>query len=228
MAPPSGGESHRRPDSPTGLAEAARDAGVHDERLLDVMARLPRTEFVPSELDRYAHLDEPVRIGHDQVTTQPSLVATMVEALALEGEEKVLEVGTGYGYQTAILASLADEVWSIELWPEMTEAARRALAAQGIGNAHLIIGDGTLCLADQAPLNAIIVTAAFPQVPQPLADQLAPHGRLVAPIGPGGREEVVLFTKQEKRLIRVRTLTPASFVRLYGKHGYPREQTAPP
>ena len=224
--PVSGPEPHRQPASPADLADAARAAGVQDARLLAVMARLPRAEFVPPELDRRAYLDEPVRISHDQVTTQPSLVATMVEALELAGDEKVLEVGTGYGYQTAILANLADEVWSIELWLDMTEAAHRALATQGLGNVHLIVGDGTLGLRDQAPFDAIIVTAAFPHVPPPLAGQLARRGRLVQPIGPGGREEVVLFTKDEQRLLRVRTLVPASFVRLYGEHGYPLERAA--
>jgi protein-L-isoaspartate(D-aspartate) O-methyltransferase len=202
---------------------AARAAGVQDERLLAVMACLPRVKFVPADEVRGAYRDEPVRISHEQVTTQPSLVATMAEALALAGDEKVLEVGTGYGYQTAILANLANEVWSIELWPDMTEVARRALAAQRLGNVHLIVGDGNLGLPDQAPFDAIIVTAAFPQAPRPLADQLARRGRLVQPVGPGGREEVVLFTKDDQRLIRVRTLVPASFVRLYGEHGYPLE-----
>ena len=158
------------------------------------------------------------------MTTQPSLVAKMVEALALHGEEKVLEVGTGYGYQTALLAMLAREVWSIELWHDMTDAARAALAKVGIENATLLVGDGTLGLADQAPFDAIIVTAAFPTVPPPLADQLAEGGRLVQPIGPGGREDVRLFEKRGERLDVERSVTGAYFVRLYGEHGYPLEQ----
>jgi protein-L-isoaspartate(D-aspartate) O-methyltransferase len=118
--------------------------------------------FVPTELAASAYLDEPVALSHKQVTTQPSLVAKMVEALALRGHEKVLEVGTGYGYQTALLAMLAREVWSIELWQDMTDAARTALVKIGIGNATLLVGDGTRGLPEQAPLDAIIVTAAFP------------------------------------------------------------------
>ena len=193
---------------------------MRDERLLAVMARLPRAAFVGGAPAARAYLDEPVRISHGQVTTQPSLVATMVDALALAGGEKVLEVGTGYGYQTALLASLAREVWSIELWSDMTGTARGALEAQGITNAHLVVGDGTLGLPEHAPFDAIVVAAAFPAVPGPLIDQLVAGGRLVQPIGPGGHEDVVLFDKQEQALVRRRTLTGARFVPLYGPHGY--------
>jgi protein-L-isoaspartate(D-aspartate) O-methyltransferase len=210
--------------SPADLARAARRAGVRDQRLLDVMARLPRAPFVPPAAAGQAHLDQPVPISHRQVTTQPSLVATMVESLALAGSEKVLEVGTGYGYQTALLANLAREIWSIELWPDMTDVARRALAAQGIDNVHLVVGDGTLALPAQAPFDAIIVAAAFPEVATPLADQLVRGGRLVQPIGPGGREQVVLFEKGGTGLARTRTLTGACFVPLYGEHGYALEE----
>lgn len=175
---------------------------------------------MPTELAAGAYLDEPVRISHKQVTTQPSLVAKMVEALALHGHEKVLEVGTGYGYQTALLAMLAREVWSIELWQDMIDAARTALVKVGVGNAALLVGDGTRGLPEQAPFDAIIVTAAFPTVPPPLADQLAHGGRLVQPIGPGGSEDVRLFEKQDAELVAMRSITGAYFVPLYGEHGY--------
>jgi protein-L-isoaspartate(D-aspartate) O-methyltransferase len=211
---------------PTDLGEASRAARVRDERLLAAIAKLPRALFVPSELAASAYLDEPVAISHGQVTTQPSLVAKMVEALALRGEEKVLEVGTGYGYQTALLAMLAREVWSVELWRDMTDAARAALEKVGIGNATLLVGDGTLGIPDQAPFNAIIVTAAFPTVPPPLADQLAQGGRLVQPIGPGGLEDVRLFEREDERLVVARSITGAYFVRLYGEHGYALPQAA--
>ena len=192
--------------------------------MLAAVARLPRAVFVPGDLAGDAYLDQPVAISHRQVTTQPSLVAKMVEALGLKGEEKVLEVGTGYGYQTALLAMLAREVWSIELWPDMTDAARAALAKVGIGNVTLLVGDGTLGLPDRAPFDAIVVAAAFPTVPPPLADQLAEGGRLVQPIGPGGREDVRLFEKRGDRLEVRRSVTGAYFVRLYGEHAYPVEQ----
>jgi protein-L-isoaspartate(D-aspartate) O-methyltransferase len=211
------GAQARRPHA---LAEAARSVGVRDERLLAAIARLPRARFVPPRSVEDAYLDEPIRISHQQVTTQPSLVARMVEALALAGGEKVLEVGTGYGYQTALLAMLAREVWSIELWSDMTEAAHEALAAEGLANVHLAVGDGTGGMPEQAPFDAIIVTAAFPEVPYALAEQVVTGGCLVQPIGPGGVEDVVLFAKTTTRLERRRSITGARFVPLYGRHGY--------
>lgn len=218
------GAGRRSSHSPAELEKAAREAGVRDERVLAVMARLPRAAFVPAQAAARAYRDRPVPITHGQVTSQPSLVAKMVEALALQGNEKVLEVGTGYGYQTALLASLAREVWSVELWSDMTAAARRALASQGIANVHLVVGDGTLGLPEQAPFDAIVVSAAFPTVPTPLIEQLAAGGRLVQPIGPGGREEVVLFENDRAGLAVRQAITGASFVPLYGRHGYPLEQ----
>jgi protein-L-isoaspartate(D-aspartate) O-methyltransferase len=190
------------------------------------MAELPRAAFVPAGLEASAYLDQPIPISHRQVTTQPSLVAKMVEALALRGGEKVLEVGTGLGYQTALLARLAREVWSVELWEDMRSMAAEALRGQGIANVELMLGDGTLGLAEQAPFDAIVVTAAFGEVPEPLVEQLVPGGRLVQPIGPGGYEEVVLFVKGDSGLEARRMLTGARFVRLYGEHGYPLDQAS--
>lgn len=209
---------------PADLASAARASGVRDERLLAVMATLPRAGFVPPEQASRAYRDEPVGITHGQVTTQPSLVAQMVEALDLHGGEKVLEVGTGYGYQTALLAALAREVWSVELWQDLSDAARAALEAHAVAGVHLVVGDGTLGLPDQAPFDAILVAAAFPAVPPPLARQLAIGGRLVQPIGPGGREDVTLFGKDDRGLGARRRITGARFVPLYGDHGHPLEQ----
>ncbi len=154
------------------------------------------------------------------MTTQPSLVAKMIEALALTGEERVLEVGTGYGWQTALLARLAREVWSIERRPDLAETARENLARHGVENATVVVGDGTEGLAAQSPFDAILVSAAFPEVPEPLADQLVADGRLVQPIGPGGSEEVVLFERRPEGLVARRTITGAHFVRLVGRHGY--------
>jgi protein-L-isoaspartate(D-aspartate) O-methyltransferase len=209
---------------PAGLAAASRAVGVRDERLLAAIARLPRAVFVPREFTAGAYLDRPIPISHQQVTTQPSLVAKMVEALALQGGEKVLEVGTGYGYQTALLAMLAQEVWSIELWRDMIDAATEALKIVRVTNARLLVGDGTRGLPDQAPFDAIVVTAAFPRVPPPLASQLAQGGRLVQPIGPGGLEDVRLFEREGEGLVARRSITGAYFVRLYGQHGYALEQ----
>lgn len=188
--------------------------------MLAAIERLPRAVFVPGEFAGSAYLDEPLRITHQQVTTQPSLVAKMVEALALRGQEKVLEVGTGYGYQTALLAMLAKEVWSVELWQDMVEAARASLTEVRVTNATLLVADGTRGLPDQAPFDAIIITAAFPNVPPPLIEQVASGGRLVQPIGPGGREDVRLFEREDDGLVARHRITGAYFVPLYGEHGY--------
>lgn len=209
---------------PADLLKACRHAGVRDRRLLEVVGVVPRAEFVPPGLKRHAYLDQPLPISHGQVTTQPSLVARMVEALALRETEKVLEVGTGYGYQTALLAKLAREVWSLELWPDMQAAARASLRGMRIANANLLLGDGTRGLASRAPFDAVVVAAAFPTVPPPLIEQLAEGGRLVQPIGPGGHEEVRLFEKRHGELVARRHVCGANFVRLRGEHGYAREE----
>ena len=205
---------------PQDLVAAARRAGVADEGVLEALAAVPRAAFVPPEHAERAYHDAPIPIAHDQVTTQPSLVAAMVEALALSGEERVLEVGTGLGWQTALLATLACEVWSVERLEELADAARRNLAAEGVENAHVVVGDGSEGLAEQAPFEAIVVAAAYSEVPPPLVEQLAPGGRLVQPLGSGGHEEVVLFEREPEGLARRRTLTGARFVRLYGRHGF--------
>jgi protein-L-isoaspartate(D-aspartate) O-methyltransferase len=145
----------------------------------------------------------------------------MIEALELTGSERVLEVGTGYGFQTALLSRLSGFVWSVERWPDVAETARCNLASHGAGNVEVAAADGTEGLPEHAPYDAILVSAAFPSVPPPLAEQLAPGGRLVQPIGSGGLEEVVLFEKKPEGLVRRRTITGAHFVRLYGAHAFP-------
>jgi protein-L-isoaspartate(D-aspartate) O-methyltransferase len=178
------------------------------------MRRVPRSAFVPAaEVDR-AYVDRPIPIPHDLVTTQPSLVARMVEALALTRTERVLEVGTGYGWQTALLASLARFVWSVERWADVAATARRHLARQGFANVEVVVGDGSKGLPQQAPFDAIIVSAAHPSVPPPLAAQLAPGGRLVQPIGHGGNEDVIHFEHRDGTLRPMRRLTGAHFVPL--------------
>ncbi len=196
-------------------------AGIRDPRLVEAFRRVPRAGFVPSELVERAYLDRPLPIPHEQVTTQPSLSARMIEALRLAGSERVLEVGTGYGFQTALLSHLANFVWSVERWPDVAQTARNNLASYGAGNVEVVAGDGTEGLPEHAPYDAILVSAAFPSVPPPLAEQLAPGGRLVQPIGSGGQEEVILFEKQPGGLVRRRTVTGAHFVRLYGAHAFP-------
>ncbi len=205
---------------PADLVTASRAAGVQERHLLQAIAIVPRAEFVPPELVAYAYRDRPLSIPHDQVTTQPSLVARMVEALTLGRSDRVLEIGTGFGWQTALIARLAGEVWSIERWDDIARIARTNLERNGVENAHVVVGDGTLGLPERAPYDAILVAAAFPTVPAPLAEQLAEGGRLVQPIGPGGADEVILFEKHAGVLERRRLVSGAHFVRLYGEHGF--------
>jgi protein-L-isoaspartate(D-aspartate) O-methyltransferase len=204
------------------LVRAARRVGVDDERVLEAIAAVARERFVPSAHVRDAYRDVPLPIPHGQVTTQPSLVAAMIDALSLTGSENVLEVGTGYGWQTALLARLASCVWSMERYPDLAEAATAVLVQEGVENVRVVEGDGSRGLIGQAPYHAILVAAAFPQVPEPLAEQLAVGGRLVQPIGEGGAEDVVLFEKSEDgTLERKRRVIGAHFVRLYGRYGFP-------
>jgi protein-L-isoaspartate(D-aspartate) O-methyltransferase len=205
--------------SPEDLVRVLRAQGIRDRRVLAAFRAVPRAEFVPSAADCQAYVDAPIRIPHGQVTTQPSLIAAMVAALELSGRERVLEVGTGLGFQTAILALLAREVVSVERFADLAEQARANLAAAGLGHVTVVVGDGTLGVPEHAPYQAIVVAAAAPRVPGPLIEQLAPGGRLVHPVGPGGHERVTAFRKEADRLVTDSELTPARFVPLVGVHG---------
>ena len=210
------------------LVEAARRSGVRDARVLAALRAVPRSAYVPPAQARLAYEDTPVPIPHRQVTTQPSLVARMIEGLALRGAERVLEVGTGYGYQTALLARLAREVCSVERWPDLAASAAANLAGQGVANAHVVVGDGGEGLPEQAPFDAVVVSAAFPEVPPPRAAQRALGGRLVQPIGHGGHERVMLFENRTGTGVEaVRMLSGAHFVPLYGRHGFPDPSAEP-
>jgi protein-L-isoaspartate(D-aspartate) O-methyltransferase len=208
------------------LLAVVRAEGIRDSRLLAAIGDVPRAEFVPPALASRAYLDAPLRIGHGQVTTQPSLVARMVQALELGGQERVLEIGTGFGWQTALLARLTAHVSSVERWSDFAEEARTRLRRLCIQNAEIVIGDGTEGLPDHAPYDAIIVSAAFTSVPDALAFQVGNGGRLVQPLGPGGAEDVVLFRKVGSELERRHMITRAHFVRLYGRHGFRDEARA--
>jgi protein-L-isoaspartate(D-aspartate) O-methyltransferase len=209
------------------LVEASMRAGVTDARVLDAVRTVSREGFVPPELVAHAQLDRPLPIAHWQVTTQPSLVAKMVEALGLTGDERVLEIGTGHGWQTALLATLAADVWSIERWDDLAAVARANLDRHGVANVDVVVGDGSEGLVAHAPYDAVIVSAAFPIVPAPLAAQLTVGGRLVQPIGSGGDEDVVLFRKGDGVLQPVRTIIGAHFVPLVGRHGFGTDPHVP-
>jgi len=205
--------------SPETLVRILIDRGIHDKRLLDAFSRIHRADFVPEEFAGEAYFDEPIGIGQAQVTTQPSLIAVMVQALGLTGTEKVLEIGAGFGFQTAILSRLCHHVFSLERLPGLAVAAEANLRKAGVVNATIVVGDGTLGLPEDAPFDAIIVCAAAPEVPQPFVDQLQEGGRLVQPIGPGGAETVTGFQKIRGSLVEKEIVTGACFVPLLGALG---------
>jgi protein-L-isoaspartate(D-aspartate) O-methyltransferase len=210
-----------RPGSPADLVRALGAEGITDRRVVAAFRAVPRARFVPRAAAHLAYVDEPIPIPHGQVTTQPSLIARMVAALRLSGGERVLEVGTGLGFQTAILARLAGEVVSVERFADLAEQARVNLEASGLGRVTVVVGDGTLGVPEYAPYDAIVVAAASPRIPEPLVQQLASGGRLVHPLGPGGHELVTAFRKEGGRLVAGVRLTPARFVPLVGAHGVP-------
>ena len=202
------------------LARRVEAKGVSDPRVLEAVREVPRAAFVPERHARDSYRDTPLPIGRGQVTTQPSLSARMIEALELAEDHRVLEVGTGHGWQTALLARLASGVWSVERHDDLARVARVNLDASGVHNVRLRVGDGTRGWPDAGPFDAILVSAAFRDVPAPLAEQLVDGGRLVQPVGPGGADDVLLFVRGERGLERRRRLCGAHFVRLVGEYGF--------
>lgn len=193
--------------------------GITDERVLAAMARVPRELFVPERLRPYAYVDGAFPIGHGQTISQPFIVATICQLLELEGDERVLDVGTGSGYQAAVLAELVREVVTVERIPELVSEARSALAEAGCGNVDVVEGDGSLGVPDHAPFDAIAVAAAAPSVPPALYEQLAPGGRLVLPRGTRSGQDLVLVVRtatgpEEKVSV------PCRFVPLVGAEGF--------
>jgi protein-L-isoaspartate(D-aspartate) O-methyltransferase len=208
-----------QPRSPKDLIRVLLAEGIRDRRVLAAFRKVPRARFVPPAATGQAYLDEPIRIPHGQVTTQPSLIAKMVAALGLTGSEQVLEVGTGLGFQTAILALLARQVVSVERFADLAAQAHANLVAVGLDQVRVVVGDGSLGVPEHAPYQAIVVAAASPRIPPPLIEQLAQGGRLVHPVGPGGHEQVTAFHKEAGQLVADARLTPAYFVPLVGAHG---------
>ena len=205
------------------IEEQLVSRGITDERLLGAFARVQRHAFLPPDLAESAYADYPVSIGAGQTISQPYIVALMTECLRLSGREKVLEVGTGSGYQTALLAELAGEVYSIERIPSLAEQAKELLATLGYKNIVVKIGDGTLGWPDQAPFDRIIITAASPRIPLPLPDQLAQDGLLVAPLGESMSQILTVFEKRGATAAS-RQICGCIFVPLIGKYGW-RDQS---
>jgi protein-L-isoaspartate(D-aspartate) O-methyltransferase len=196
-----------------------RGRDVVDERVLVAMERVPRELFVPEDLRDRAYDDAALPIGGGQTISQPYMVARICEALALKGDERVLDVGTGSGYQAAVLAELASEVDTIERIPELAERARANLAAAGYERVRVHVGDGTRGLLERAPFAAIAVAAAAPELPRTLYEQLEPRGRLVVPVGKRGVQylEVVVRSPEGPAVVRS---VPCRFVPLVGEEGF--------
>jgi len=196
-----------------------RARGIADERVLAAMERVPRELFVAPELRDRAYDDAALPIGRGQTISQPFMVARICEALALDGGERVLDVGTGSGYQAAVLAELAAEVFTIERVPELAEQARRNLDSAGYRRVEVHVGDGTLGLPEQAPFAAIAVAAAAPQPPASLYEQLEPRGRLVVPVGRRSGQELQVIVRSPEGPAVVHSV-PCRFVPLVGREGF--------
>ncbi|MFZ5515682.1 MAG: protein-L-isoaspartate(D-aspartate) O-methyltransferase [Candidatus Zhuqueibacterota bacterium] len=190
--------------------------GVADSLVLNAMRKVPRHEFVPAHLKKQAYIDSPLPIGEDQTISQPYIVGFMTECLSLTGHEKVLEIGTGSGYQAAVLAEIVDSVFTIEIVPSLGQRSRTLLHDLGYKNIHVRIGDGYQGWPDQAPFDAIIVTAAPGHIPQPLIDQLKPGGRMIIPVG-DYYQELVLLTKNNAGEIARKSILPVRFVPMTGE-----------
>jgi protein-L-isoaspartate(D-aspartate) O-methyltransferase len=203
------------------VVEQLRDRGIADERVLAAMARVPRELFVPEELRGRAYEDAALPIGEGQTISQPYMVALICVELDLHGGERVLDVGTGSGYQAAVLAELAAEVHSIERIPELAGRARASLAAAGYGGrVHVHVGDGTRGLPEHAPYGRIAVAAAAPGLPQSLYDQLEERGRLVVPVGRRSEQRLQVIVRTPEGAAVLRTVR-CRFVPLLGAEGYP-------
>jgi protein-L-isoaspartate(D-aspartate) O-methyltransferase len=197
------------------LVDQLKAEGINSSAVLDAMLKVPRHEFVPLAHRRYAYQNRPLPIGHDQTISQPFIVGYMTEAASIAPGEKVLEIGTGSGYQAAILGELAKEVYTIEIIPELADGARSVLSKLGYRNVHVKTGNGYAGWPEHAPFDAIVVTAAPDEIPQTLVDQLAVKGKMVIPVGTAF-QEMVIITRNESGVVERRTI-PVQFVPMTGK-----------
>ncbi len=205
------------------VEEQLRARGIRDKRLLEAMAQVPRHLFVPPKYQNLAYEDQPLPIGFGQTISQPYMVATMIEALELKGDEVVLEVGAGSGYQAAILSLLAKKVYSLEIIPELAQMARERLRRLGYENVEVLVTDGSLGWEGGAPYDAIVVAAAAPEVPQALVRQLKEGGRMVLPVGEPFLQSCMRGRKKGGKMY-LEDLGACSFVPLVGEEGW-RKQT---
>jgi protein-L-isoaspartate(D-aspartate) O-methyltransferase len=194
------------------LARALVDKGI-DPAIADLFVRVPRELFVPEPLRAEAYEDRPLPIGLGQTISQPYIVALMIQSLGLRAGERVLEIGTGSGYQTALLSLVAAEVYSVERLPELMEVARRRLEALGAANVRLLVGDGSLGWPEAAPFDGIVVSAAAPAIPEALTGQLAEGGRMIIPVGEERQQQLLRVRRRDGEL-EVETLCECAFVRL--------------
>ncbi len=205
--------------NPRALAQVLRSEGIRDERVLAAIARVPRERFVPPELAGYAYDNRPLPIGFGQTVSQPYVVAKMTELLRLSGAERVLEIGTGSGYQTAVLAEVAARVFTIEIVPQLAQRAKQTLEELGYRNVDFHVGDGSQGWPKQAPFDGILVTAAPEMVPQDLVFQLAHGAPLVIPVGPLDRQQLVLLRRSMNGVATVEAIFPVRFVPMRGAAG---------
>jgi protein-L-isoaspartate(D-aspartate) O-methyltransferase len=205
------------------VEEQIRARGIRNERVLAAMEKVPRHLFVPEDLRREAYADRPLPIGDGQTISQPYIVALMTDLLDPHIGDRILEIGAGSGYQAAILAELASGVITIERIPAVAARARRNLSAAGARPVEVVLGDGTLGYPLKAPYQGIIVTAGTPEVPPPLIGQLADRGRLVAPVGPHGVQELIRIVREGER-IRREPHGGVVFVPLIGEHGWREDE----
>lgn len=196
--------------------------GIHDARVLRAMRKVPRERFIPEEMRDSAYGDHPLPIGHDQTISQPYIVAHMTEALELTGEKKVLEIGTGSGYQAAVLAEIVREVYTVERIAALSERARSILQDLGYENIFFKVHNGTHGWPEHAPYDAILVTAAAPEVPEPFLKQMKEGGRMVIPVGDRFSQNLIRITKSDDRTVR-EDLGRVRFVSLLGEHGWKEE-----
>jgi len=202
------------------VEDQLRKRGILNLSILDAMGSVPRHVFVPETVRDLSYEDRALAIGHGQTISQPYMTAIMLQVLALSGTEKVMEIGTGTGYQAALLARLAKQVETVELVPELASQARETLAALGISNVNVHIADGSRGLPGEAPFDAIAVAAGAPDVPPMLLEQLAPNGKLLIPIGDRKQQILTLFQKMDSQVVR-KPLGGCAFVPLLGVHGWP-------